>query len=176
MALALPNSREWTTSEPTPYEVSPCNMSHTYTKYIAPNRVQLSLCMHKCGCEKSHPRTSTVAFFARIWICEIRVAKDKRQVNAFILYRDTFIPLTFSPILAQESRLKRLQMPRHGVSECGIGCKGNEKNDYSRIFSWLFFVVWIKTEVWAHKEDLLRPISFLSPWWRLPHDKPYHHF
>lgn len=54
-------------------------------------------------------------------------SRTKRQVNAFILCRDTFIPLTFSPILAQESRLKRLQMPRHGVSECGIGCKGNEK-------------------------------------------------
>ena len=62
-------------------------------------------------------------------------SRTKRQVNAFILCRDTFIPLTFSPILAQESRLKRLQMPRHGVSECSIGCKDNEKNDYSRIFS-----------------------------------------
>ena len=62
-------------------------------------------------------------------------SRTKRQVNAFILCRDTFIPLTFSPILALESRLKQLQMPRHGVSECGIGCKGNEKNDYSRIFS-----------------------------------------
>ena len=62
-------------------------------------------------------------------------SRTKRQVNAFILCRDTFIPLTFSPILAQESRLKQLPMPRHGVSECGIGCKGNEKNDYSRIFS-----------------------------------------
>ena len=103
-------------------------------------------------------------------------SRTKRQVNAFILCRDTFIPLTFSPILAQESRLKQLPMPRHGVSECGIGCKGNEKSDYSRIFSWLFFVVRIKIEVWAHKEDLLRPISFQSPWLRLPHDKPYHHF
>ena len=83
-------------------------------------------------------------------------SRTKRQVNAFILCRDTFIPLTFSPILALESRLKRLPMPQHGVSECGIGCKGNEKNDYSRIFSWLFCVVRIKTDIWAHKEDLLR--------------------
>ena len=84
-------------------------------------------------------------------------SRTKRQVNAFILCRDTFIPLTFSPILTLESRLKRLPMPRHGVSECSIGCKGNEKNDYSRIFSWLFFIVRIKTNVWAHKEALLRP-------------------
>ena len=84
-------------------------------------------------------------------------SRTKRQVNAFILCRDTFIPLTFSPILAQESRLKRLQMPRHGVSECSIGCKGNEKNDYSRIFSWLFFVGRIKTDVWAHKRRLIAP-------------------
>ena len=83
-------------------------------------------------------------------------SRTKRQVNAFILCRDTFIPLTFSPILALESRLKQLPMPQHGVSECGIGCKGNEKNDYSRIFSWLFCVVRIKTDIWAHKEDLLR--------------------
>ena len=65
----------------------------------------------------------------------VQTSRTKRQVNAFILCRDTFIPLTFSPILALESRLKQLQIPRHGVSECGIGCKGNEKNDYSRIFS-----------------------------------------
>ena len=62
-------------------------------------------------------------------------SRTKRQVNAFILCRDTFIPLTFSPVLVLERRLKQLQIPRHGVSECGIGCKGNEKNDYSRIFS-----------------------------------------
>lgn len=94
-------------------------------------------------------------------------SRTKRQVNAFILCRDTFIPLTFSPILAQESRLKRLQMPRHGVSECGIGCKGNEKNDYSRIFSWLFFVVWIKTDVWGTLRRLIATIrrKSIKPKW-----------
>ena len=85
----------------------------------------------------TYPWTSTVALNLtnNSKLPDFYVSRTKRQVNAFILCRDTFIPLTFSPILAQESRLKRLQMPRHGVSECGIGCKGNEKNDYSRIFS-----------------------------------------
>lgn len=77
-------------------------------------------------------------------------SRTKRQVNAFILCRNTFIPLTFSPILALESRLKRLPMPRHGVSECGIGCKDNENIDYLYHFRGLFLVVRIKTVVWEH--------------------------
>ena len=32
-------------------------------------------------------------------------------------------------------------MPRHGVSENGIGCKGNEKSDYLYRFRGLFFMV-----------------------------------
>lgn len=32
-------------------------------------------------------------------------------------------------------------MPRHGVSECGIGCKGNDFIDYSYHFRGLFFIV-----------------------------------
>ena len=71
-------------------------------------------------------------------------SRTKRQVNAFKLCRDTFIPLTFSPILAPKSRLKQLPMPRHGVSECGIGCKGNEKIDYPYLFHGLFLAVRIK--------------------------------
>ena len=79
-------------------------------------------------------------------------SRTKRQVNAFILCRDTFIPLTFSPILALESRLKQLPMPRHGVSECGIGCKDNDFIDYSYHFRGLFFIVCRKFPcIKAHK-------------------------
>ena len=48
-------------------------------------------------------------------------------------------------------------MHRYGVSESGIACKGNEKIDYPYLFRGLFLAVRIKTDVWAHKEDLLRP-------------------
>ena len=49
---------------------------------------------------------------------------------------------------------------RHYVywySESDIICKGNEKNDYSYLFHGLFSAVKIKIDIWAHKEDLLRP-------------------
>jgi len=31
-------------------------------------------------------------------------------------------------------------MPRHGVSENGIGCKDNENNDYLHVFRGFFFM------------------------------------
>ena len=88
-------------------------------------------------------------------------SRTKRQVNAFILCRDTFIPLTFSPILAQESRLSDFKCLDTAWARVVSVAKVMKKNDYSRIFSWLFCVVRIKTDVWAHKEDLLRPHTIL---------------
>ena len=90
-ALALPISVEWTTSEPTPYEFSLRNMLHTCTKHIAPVWVQLSLCTNKCGCEKSHPRTSTVAIsVTEIWICEIQ--SSQRQASSKRLFTMSWFP------------------------------------------------------------------------------------
>ena len=37
-------------------------------------------------------------------------------------------------------------MPRHGVSDSGIGCKDNENNDYLHVFRGLFFVTFQKSE------------------------------
>lgn len=37
-------------------------------------------------------------------------------------------------------------MPRHGVSESGIGCKDSENNDYLHVFRGLFFVTFQKSE------------------------------
>ena len=58
-------------------------------------------------------------------------------------------------------------MHRYGVSESGIICKGNEKIDYSYLFRGLFLAVRIKTDVWAHKEDLLRPNTPFSSFFNL---------
>lgn len=102
------------------------------------------------------PRASTVAMLKTVLkVAKFRFVKNKRQVNAFILCRDTKPhPLSFS---AQKPLKKRLSMHRYGVSESGIVCKGNEKIDYLYLFHGLFLAVRIKTDVWAHKEDLLRP-------------------
>ena len=151
-AFAMPSTVERATSKPTPI----CIHLSQYG-YKTPCIAQCAIPVK--GCEYITSRGHLLLPCSRLYwkLRSFDSSRTKRQVNAFILCRDTFIPLTFSPILTLGSRLKRLQMPRHGVSECSIGCKDNEKNDYSRIFSWLFFVGRIKTDVWAHKEDLLHP-------------------
>ena len=93
-----------------------------------------------------------------------RTSRTKRQVNAFILCRDTKpYPQSFSA----QKPLKRSSMHRYGVSESGIACKGNEKIDYPYLFHGLFLAVRIKTDVWAHKEDLLRPNTPFSSFFNL---------
>ena len=84
-----------------------------------------------------------------------RTSRTKRQVNAFILCRNTKPPTRYPS--QHKSLLKRLSVHRHGVSESGIACKGNEKIDYSYLFHVLFLAVRIKTDVWAHKRRLIAP-------------------
>ena len=81
-ALALPISVEWTTQSPRRMKFHLTHDKYTNEQY-APVWTQSSLCTFMFGCEKSHPRTSTVAIsMTEIWICEIqssqRLAHSKR--------------------------------------------------------------------------------------------------
>ena len=83
-----------------------------------------------------------------------RTSRTKRQVNAFILCRDTKpYPQSFSA----QKPLKRSSMHRYGVSESGIACKGNEKIDYPYLFHGFFLAVRIKNWCLGTQRRLIAP-------------------